>query len=62
MSPTNDKSEQRPALSPPREPHKPRRFRLVRLEERIAPQAGGGTVDTFNFSTKPTTGRMACPE
>jgi hypothetical protein len=53
MSPTNDKSEQRPAAEPPREPHKPRRFRLVRLEERIAPSTGGGTAADV---TRPTGG------
>jgi hypothetical protein len=41
MKPTNDKLDQRPAPEQPQAPPKLKRFRLVRLEERIAPSGGG---------------------
>jgi hypothetical protein len=41
MKPTNDKLTQQLAPEQPQAPPKPKRFRLVRLEERIAPSAGG---------------------
>ncbi len=40
-----DREVQRKALEPSAEP-KPKRFRLIRLEERIAPQKGGGGKGT----------------
>jgi hypothetical protein len=40
MQPLNDeKREPKKAPEPPKEEPKPRRFRIVKLEERIAPQA-----------------------
>ena len=42
MEPRDDKREQRPAPERPEQP-KPKRFRLVRLEERIAPRTGAYT-------------------
>jgi hypothetical protein len=43
MKPTNDKLTQQPAPEQPQGPPKKKRFRLVRLEERIAPKSANAT-------------------
>jgi hypothetical protein len=54
MEPRDDKREQRPAPERPKQP-KPKRFRLVRLEERIAPAASGGGTPTLERGYTSTT-------
>ena len=43
MKPTNDKQTQQPTPEQPQAPTKLKRFRLVRLEERIAPKSANST-------------------
>jgi hypothetical protein len=40
VAPREEKTEK--VLQPPQEEKRPKRFRLIRLEERIAPSGGGG--------------------
>jgi hypothetical protein len=48
------REEQQKALEPGATP-KPKRFRIVKLEERIAPGRGGnGTNNTCNYNCRPT--------
>jgi hypothetical protein len=53
MKPTNDKQTQQPAPEQPQAPPKLKRFRLVRLEERIAPSAGGN-AHVFTHKCRPS--------
>jgi hypothetical protein len=39
---------EQPEARKPRPAQKPRRFRLIKLEERIAPSAGGGTKNCYS--------------
>jgi hypothetical protein len=53
MKPMNDKPTLPPAPELPKTPPKLKRFRLVRLEERIAPSAGGNGHE-FTHKCRPS--------
>ena len=52
MKPTNDKQTQQPTPEQPQAPTKLKRFRLVRLEERIAPKSANATGNGPPFTAK----------
>lgn len=53
MNSTNDKLTQPPAPEQP-QPPKGKRFRIVRLEERIAPRSPNAHVHEFTHKCRPS--------
>jgi hypothetical protein len=58
MEPRRDEPKMSP--EPRREEPKPRRFRIVKLEERIAPFSGGGGGGYTNENCSAPSGRPGC--